>query len=584
MPLKWMPKTRVSPDGATETPVANALAKRKVMTMTYLGGEQSMRCPLTVLSAFIFLCSTSNAADWPQWGGSPQRNNTPQATGLPVEWNVGEFDYRTGAWDPSEARNIRWVARLGSTSYGTPVVAGGRIYCATNNGAGYVRRYPSDVDLGVLLCFGQRDGRFGWQLSREKLTRNGEIDSELDWPDQGICCAPLVESDRLWIVTNRAEVVCVDTNGFFDGANDGPYTDEPSKDRSEADIVWIYDMMAELGIRQHNMAACSVTAAGDLLLLGTSNGRDDMADEMEAPEAPSFIALDKRTGKLVWADASPGANVLHGQWASPAYGELGGVPQAIFPGGDGWVYSFRAERTDSGKPELLWKFDLNPKDAPWEAGGSGERNNIIATPVIYDGRVYLAGGQDPEYGEGPAILWCIDPTKRGDVSPQLVVDAGGKPVPPRREKAIDEGAGEKLQDNPNSAAVFGYAGHDANGDGEFDFEETMHRTLGMVAVKDDLLVIGDLAGLVHCLDAKSGKVHWTYDMLAAMWGSPLVADGKIYIGDEDGDVVVFELSAKRNLLAENNMGSSVYSAPVVADDVLFISTRNRLFAIAAEEE
>ena len=199
--------------------------------------------------------------------------------------------------------------------------------------------------------------------------------------------------------------------------------------------------------------------------------------------------------------------------------------------------------------------------------------------MIDGGRVYIATGQDPEYGEGPGHLWCIDPTKRGDVSPELVFDKDGKPVPPRRIQAVDAAAGETARPNPNSAAVWHYTGNDANGDGKLDFEETMHRTLGMAAIKDDLLVIADLAGLVHCLDAKTGKVHWTHDMMAAIWGSPLIVDGKIYIGDEDGDVAVFELSEKMNLLAENNVGSSIYGSAVVVDDVLYLATRSHLIAI-----
>lgn len=460
----------------------------------------------------------------------------------------------------------------------------------TNNGAGYLpRRYPPEVDLGCLLCFRQSDGRFGWQLSREKLKTDGETDRSRDWPDQGICCSPAVEGDRLWIVTNRGEVACLDTDGFYDGQNDGPFRSESSTARDEADVVWYYDMVKELGIRQHFMCSCSVTAAGDLLLVHTGNGRQDL-DEMAAPEAPSFIALHKGTGELIWADNSPGANVLEGQWASPAFAVLGGVPQAIFPGGDGWLYSFLAEppddpdNKDNKRAKLLWKFDCNPKESKWEADGRSDRNHLIATPVVYDGRVYIAAGQDPQWGDGPGHLWCIDPTKRGDVSPQHVFDKEGKPVPPRRLLACDKQAGEVTRPNPNSAAVWHYSGHDANGDGQLDFEETMHRALGMAAIKGDLLVIADLAGLVHCLDAQTGKVHWTYDMLAAAWGSPLLADGKIYLGDEDGDLVVFELSTKLNLLAENNMGSSVYSAPVVVDDVLYISTRSHLVAIKAGEK
>jgi outer membrane protein assembly factor BamB len=536
------------------------------------------------LFLLLFFSTTSagaagppTATAWPQWGGSPSRNNASDAKNLPVEWSVGEFDFRTGKWLGGDVKNVRWVAKLGNESYGSPAVAGGRVFCATNNGAAYLARYPADVDLGCLLCFQQADGTMLWQHSVEKLE-----DHEIDWPKQGICCTPLIDGDRLWLVTNRGEVVCLDAEGFRDGENDGPFADEPVADKNESDVVWCFDMMKRLGSIQHNMASCSVTAAGDLLLVHTSNGVDSSHESVPAPEAPSFIALDKHTGRLIWADNSPGENILHGQWSSPAYAVLGGVPQAIFPGGDGWVYSFLAEPTEDGKPKLLWKFDCNPKESVWGGGGEGDRNTIIATPVIHDDLVYIATGEDPEAGEGPGILWCIDPTRRGDVSSELVVDPQGKIVPPRRVQAVDKDAGEQVRPNPNSAAVWKYAGHDVDGDGELAFEETMHRTLSMAAIRDGLLVIGDFAGLVHCLDVKTGRPHWTYDMLAAVWGSPILADGKIYLGNEDGDMVVFELTPKLNLLAKNNMGNAIYGSAVAVGETLYISTRSHLFAIEKE--
>jgi len=516
-----------------------------------------------------------SAAEWAQWGGSPSRNNTPEARNLPAEWKLGEFDHRTGKWLGGSVKNVKWVARLGSESYGTPVLAGAKVFCTTNNEAGYLERYPAKVDLGCLLAFRQSDGSFLWQHSAEKLKAGRNV----DWPGVGICCSPLVEGDRLWIVTNRTEVICLDTEGFRDGENDGPFDAEPSQAENESDCVWSFDMMRTLGVVPRYMCSCSVTAAGDLLLVATSNGVDASGERVPAPEAPSFIALDKHSGKLIWADASPGENILNGQWASPAFAVLGGVPQAIFPGGDGWVYSFLAEPTDDGKARLLWKFDCNPKQSEWDRG---DRNNVIGTPVVYEGRVYIGTGRDPQEGEDQGDLWCIDPTRRGDASAELVVDAEGKPVAPRRTTAVDEQAGETVRPNPNSAAVWHYRGLDANGDGEFDFEETMHRTIGMVAIKNDLLVIGDYAGLIHCLDAKTGKLHWTYDTLAAIWGSPLIADGKIYLGDEDGDVTVFELAAKQNLLAENLMEDSLYGAPVAVDNVLYLGTRSHLIAIAED--
>jgi hypothetical protein len=172
--------------------------------------------------------------DWNQWGGTPDRNNTPDATNVPTEWDVGEFD-GDGKWVPGSGTNIKWVAQLGSQSYGNPVVANGKVYVGTNNGAGWISRYPAEIDLGCLLCFNEADGKFLWQHSSEKLP-TGRVH---DWPLQGICCAPLVEGDRLWFVTSRGEVRCLDTEGFHDGENDGPYKDEEYTDKNEADVVWV---------------------------------------------------------------------------------------------------------------------------------------------------------------------------------------------------------------------------------------------------------------------------------------------------------------------------------------------------------
>jgi outer membrane protein assembly factor BamB len=527
--------------------------------------------------------------DWAQWGGTSERNNTPEGQNIPTEWNIGEFDYRTGAWDKSNAKNVKWVARLGSQTYGNPVVSNGKVYVGTNNSGGWLKRYPADQDLGCLLCFNIKDGKFLWQHSSEKLP-TGRVH---DWPLQGICCAPLVEGDRLWFVTSRGEVRCLDTEGFHDGENDGPFKEEPNTNKDEADVVWDYDMMKEMGVSQHNMADCSLTSAGDVLFVCTSNGVDFEHNYIPAPEAPSFFAMDKNTKKILWTDASPGLNILHGQWSSPAYGVLGGTPQAIFAGGDGWVYSFAPEGDGKGGPKLLWKFDCNPKTSRY-ALIKATRNHIIGTPVIHDGLVYVAVGEDPEHGEGTGHLWCIDPTKRGDVSPELAYNSADpkKTIPHKRLQAVEPEKGDFARPNPNTAAVWHYSEVDLNEDKKIDFEEIMHRTLGSVAIKDNVLYIADYSGLFHCLDAKTGKRNWAYDMLSATWGSPLVVEDKVYVGDEDGDVAIFRHSADPKVAmkdeggetkpyyGEINMNNSVYSTPIVADNVLYISNRTHLFAIA----
>jgi outer membrane protein assembly factor BamB len=497
--------------------------------------------------------------DWPQWGGSYGRNNTPEGKNIPIKWNV-----ETG-------ENILWSMPLGSETYGNPVVANGKVYIGTNNGNGYIKRYPSSVDLGCLVCFDEKSGQFLWQHSNEKLP-TGRVH---DWPHQGICCSPYVDGERAWYVTSRGTVVCLDTEGFRDGQNDSPYVEEKETAETEADVIWLVDMMKDLGVSQHNMCSCSVTVVGNLLFVITGNGVDESHITIPEERAPSFICLDKNSGKLLWRDNSPGANVLHGQWSSPAYGEFGGVAQVIMGGGDGYVYSFLAAGRD-GNAELLWKFDCNPKDSIYLLGGRATRNHLIATPVVHDGLVYVGVGEDPEHGEGQGHLWCIDPTKRGDVSPTLVYNSKDPktPIAHKRLQALVEKEGDFERENPNSAAVWHYVGADPA-----NFETTMHRTCGTVAIKNDLLFVSDFSGLVHCLDPKTGKPHWTYDMFAASWASPLIVEDKVYLGDEDGDITVFRLSKEQEIVSEVNMGSSVYTTPVVANDTLFIANRNRVFAI-----
>ena len=470
---------------------------------------------LVIISAISLVFADHHQVETSMWGFTPSRNLVSDETNLPIEW------------DPDTGKNIKWVTQLGSQSYAGPIVHGDKIFVGTNNQALYNPKLTGD--RGVIAAFNESDGQFLWQSTHTKLTA-GRVN---DWPQQGICSTPYIEGDRLYYISNRCQVVCVDTEGFLDGENDGPYTEETETSKIDGDIIWIYDMMEELDVFPHNLATCSPVGAGDLLFVETSNGVDEGHILIPSPLAPSFIAVKKETGELVWEDASPGQNILHGQWANPAYAVIEGTPQVIFPGGDGVVYALEPETG-----ELIWKFDCNPKESVWELGGRGTRNSIIATPVVYNDRVFIAVGQDPEHGEGAGHLWAIDATQTGDVT--------------------------------ESAEVWHFGNKDYS------------RTMSTVAIQNGLLFTADLSGFVYCLDAETGQHHWTYDTFAAIWASAFVADGKVYIGDEDGDLAVLEASKEKKLLYEVNMGSAVYTTPVAKSGVLYIVSRNQLFAIESQ--
>jgi outer membrane protein assembly factor BamB len=442
------------------------------------------------------------------WGGTPDRNMVSKAKGLPLSWDV------------KTKKNLKWVAELGSQTYGNIVVSSGVVLVGTNNEG---KRDPKIVgDKGVLMAFNEKDGSFLWQMVHDKLVA-GRVN---DWPYQGIASSPLVEGDRVYYVSNRAELMCVDLQGFRDKENDGPFTEEKATTDQHGDVVWRYDMMEEVGTLPHNLANSSPITFGDLIYVSTSNGQDESHVNVPAPKAPAIIAVNKKTGKLVWEDASPGAKILHGQWSTPTVGNIGGVDQVVMGQGDGWVRGYEAA---TGKK--LWEFDTNPKDSVWPK----TRNEIISTPVIYDGKIYLANGQDPEHGEGVGHMYCIDPTKRGDIT--------------------------------TSGLVWHYDG--------------IRRSISTPAIVDGIVYQPDFSGFLHALDAKTGQLFWKHDLFAAIWGSPLVtADGRLYLGDEDGDVVIMQTGRTMKVLGEINMGSSVYSTPVPANGVLYITSRNQLFALS----
>lgn len=451
------------------------------------------------------------SADWPMWGGDPSRNMVSAESGIPTTWDI-----RT-------KQSVKWVAEIGSQSYGNPVVAGGKVFLGTNNEL--LRDPEQGGDRGVVMAFDEATGEFLWQMTHEKLAA-GRVN---DWPEQGVCSSPAVAGDLVYYVSNRAEVLALDTEGFRDGENDGPFQDEKYTTEADGDVIWVVDMYNDLGVFPHNLAATSPLVVGDMLFVNTSNGVDESHINVPSPRSPSFLALDRRSGEILWEDRSPGRNILHGQWSSPAYGEAGGRRQVVFAGGDGWLYSFVPETG-----ELIWKFDANPKESEWKQG-RGDRNNIIATPVLYEGNVYIAVGQDPEHGEGVGHLWAVDASGEGDVTESHVV-----------------------------------------------WHHEFRRTISTVAIAGGVVYAPNFSGFFHAVDLQTGELLWEHDMLAAVWGSPYVVDGKVLLGDEDGDLSVLKAGREMEVLSEVNFGNVIYSTPVAANGTLFVMTRSHLYAIAAD--
>ena len=380
-----------------------------------------------------------------------------------------------------------------------------------------------------------------------------------------------MEGDRVYLVGNRGEVLCLDLLGMANG-NDGPFRDEArhavplGRDPIEpgpqdADILWLFDYIKECGVRQHDQAHGSPLVHGDYLYVNTSNGVDDSHKKIMSPDAPSLIVLDKRTGQLVAQDNERiGPRIFHSTWSSPALGVVNGRESIIFCGGDGVVYAFEpfgrddfhvvpngqgAGGTAPSPPKKqvaflkkVWSFDPDPT-APKEnvhrynSNRQVSPSNIKSMPVFCNNRVFVTVGGDLWWGKHEAWLKCIDATQTGDIT--------------------------------KSGEVWSYA--------------LERHSMSTPAVHNGLVFVGDSGQRLHCVDAETGRPHWTHDVKGPAWASPLVADGKVYFATQRGELLVFAESREKKLLSEGNLGSAISATPVAANGVLYVATMKELFAV-----
>ncbi len=512
---------------------------------------------LILLLSLAFPLAAS--ADWPIWGGSNSRNMISPEKNPPVEFDPGKKNAK-GDVDPKSALNLKWAARLGSQAYGTATISNGKVILGTNNDNPFDSKYQvtnketgktSAEDRAVVLCLDEKTGKMIWQFASPKLG-TGKVS---DWEYLGICSGACIDGKYLYIPTNRAEVVCLDMEGLKDG-NQGfqdevKYLSTPDNKiaglgDTDADIIWTFDMREECGVFPHNTTSSNILIVGDRLYVTTSNGVDWTHTNVPNPGAPSLICLDKKTGKLLAEEGSGiGKRMLHCSWSSPGLADIKGKQQVIFAAGDGFLYGFENafKKDDEGLDVIneIWRFDANPKEYRFDGDKKRPYNTyegpseVIATPVIYKNRIYTNIGQDPEHGEGKGCLSCVDPSQTGDLS--------GK-------------------------ALWTY--------------KDINRSISTPAIVDDIVYVADYSGLVHAVDANTGKKLSVYDTKGHIWGSTLYIDGKLYIGNEEGELHIIKAGKQLEKIAVVDFPGSVFATPVYANDTLYIMTMGQLYAFSTK--
>ena len=500
------------------------------------------------LTILLAASAIARAGDRPQWGERHSRNMVSNETGLP------------DAFDPATGNNVKWSAALGTEGYSTPVVGGGKVLVGTNNGRPRDPRHQGD--RGVLMCFNEADGSFAWQLVVPKL----EGDIYLDWPNAGMCSPATVEGDRVYTVTNRDEVVCLDLHGMANG-NDGPFRDEgrhmTPRDQPpmevgplDADILWLLDLRSVAGVRPHDSAHASILVDGPYLYLNTTNGLNSKHSGVEKPGAPSLVVVDKATGRLVAQDgAGIGPRIFHSTWSSPTLGRVNDRRLIFFGGGDGVCYAFDALKPPEQETALslgatggqidtlrpVWRFDCDPT-APKENVHDYIRNrrespSMISSMLVFQNdRIYVTVGGDIWWGKHEAWLKCIDATGQGDVT--------------------------------SSGLLWSYP--------------VERHCCSTPSVHDGLVYVADCGGKLHCVDAQTGSPYWVHDAERDIWASTLVADGKVYIGTRRGDFWILAAGKEKQVLSSVRLEAPVISTAVAANGTLYVGTMTRLYALHKE--
>src|SRR5437867_320122 len=287
---------------------------------------------------FVLLATVSFAADWPQWRG-PQRNGLSQETGLLKEW-------------PKQGPQLLWQLKDIGEGYATPAVVGSRIFLLSNRG----------LDNEFVQALSIQDGKPVWTT---RLGKVGNPDMQPSYPKAR--STPTIDGERLYALSSDGDLACLET--------------------ATGNVVWRKSLRADFGGKPGTWAyAESPLIDGDTLVV-TPGGKE-----------ATLVALNKKTGAVIWKSAVPGGDAA--AYASAIVTEAAGRKQYIQFLNDGVV------GVDAKTGQFLWRYDATSK---------GPAN--IASPVAHDGYVYSTNAR--RFG---AALVQLHATKDGFSAEQVYLE------------------------------------------------------------------------------------------------------------------------------------------------------------------
>lgn len=198
----------------------------------------------------------------------------------------------------------------------------------------------------------------------------------------------------------------------------------------------------------------------------------------QSPTRNRFVAFDGKTGQVVWwADTG---NPLRGTYySSPVISVINGQRLLITGGADGYLHAFKV-RTG----EKVWSIRFGV-------------SVINGSPIVDGTRVYCTHGVGNPGGGAIGKVLCVDAAQ---IDPKT-----------HQPKVV------------------------------WQYQKGHRFGLASAALADGRLYAPDDTGELFCFDGKTGNILWTYRYATEVRGSPLIADGKLYIFDVKGRLLIMKL-------------------------------------------
>ncbi len=518
------------------------------------------------------------------WGNDPGHNKVRPARNLPVEFSKD---------------NLRWKIDTSTKwQFPMPTIVGGKVLIGSTHTMpdGF---WKEAFERGsAFSCYDLDNGALLWR----SFANNGR--------GYGVCGTPVVQGDRVYILAGY-NIQCLDLDGLADG-NDGfrqeleyitrhrgfslPEGAEVPQKLPEwaADVIWQFDLSKHYPIKVQDATSCSVIEVADQIWVSTAFeiGTEARSDNPEK-RPPRLVVLDKHTGKLIATDDIDVPIVFHGEWSSPSAVTVDGKTAVIFGDGYGVLHALAIPQADpEGKVVTLqkyWSYDMNPPEYRKLPDG----RKIVYTLDLrldykYPKDYFTNTDEYFHFGQNKLSKEQIDELHWWDKPAQLAKGKHETVVGPCEIISIPAVVGNRIYLGIGRDRAYGL------GEGKGRFlclemadvtqpptivweDREIGRTQSTASIADGLVYIADGRGMLNCYDAKTGEVHYRYqlDEHAIKERSQIVADGKIYCGTERGVMKVLQAGTEPILLAESELRRPVATVEV-ADGIVVMAQHRSL--------